>query len=288
MLVNKIFGVLLVTAAILFFGCSEKVVNTNSSEPVDTSSFSYPFTDGSTWNYTQTYSVSNIRPDSIRHHFSNYPYTWTSTITILYDTVINGITTKCFYELYVQSPYTYHSRHYFGNYDTALVAYGYRFNGGVSFPFRFNRNIHLSFAGEIFDNTFGLTKSFTNISNPNNFSNDSLYLEIPPVRCLVYPIRTGTGWLFKTIDTTLYIHKKYLGFENLTVNGQVISVMKTERKWFGLSGGDFYFYDYHSKFGQMKRDYFLRNLIVTNEFGITIGYYDLHDVVICNSFTIAP
>jgi len=86
--------ILILLSTLTIINCSDDIV---SPIPVDSSDFRYPFKDGSSWNYTITNHASDIRPDSILHYFSNYPQIIINgTATILYDTVITSVVTKCF------------------------------------------------------------------------------------------------------------------------------------------------------------------------------------------------
>ena len=111
--------------------------NNSNPPPIDSSDFKYPFAIGSTWSYTYVQSAENIRPDSIKHHFNDYPKISSGTITVSHDTTINSILTRCFVETFTQSANTHINRTYYANYDTGLVCYGYRLTDeGVGFPFK--------------------------------------------------------------------------------------------------------------------------------------------------------
>lgn len=275
----------LIIVLTVFLSCSKDSPTGSNVQPVDTSDFKYPFTIGSTWSYTEVQSVENIRPDSITNQFNMFPINSTGTITITQDTSINGIQTRCFSEIYTQDTTNWYSRTYYANYDSGFFCYGYSSGGGVSFPFSPHPNIKFLFNDVVYDNIEEIFVSYGKYSNPNFTPKDSLYLEIPPVNCIKYPIIIGTEWFFKRIDNDLYVHKKYIGFENILVNNIMISCVKTERKWFGLDS-ELYFYDYHSKFGQMKRDYLIKDIIVRNEFGNPVGFVDARDIVNVTSFNI--
>ena len=266
-----------------FLSCSKD--SPTGVQPVDTSDFKYPFTIGSTWSYTRVQSVENIRPDSIINQFNMFPFNATGTITILNDTLINGIQTRCFSETYTEDTTNSYSRHYFANHDSGLVCYGYSSSNGVSFPYGPRPKIKFLYNNVVYDDIEEIFVSYGLYSNPKFISNDTLILEDPPVNCVKYPIKIGTEWFFKRIDIDLYIHKKYLGFENILVNNNMISCVKTERKWFGLKSETF-FYDYLSKYGQMKRDYYFKDIIVLNEFGNPVGFVDARDIVNVTSFNI--
>jgi hypothetical protein len=271
---------------LIFSACnSDEIVNNNKGNfNIDTASFTYPFTIGSTWSYTRTYSAENIRPDSIRHYFSEYPIYGNGTITVLYDTVINGITTRCFLDVYTEyypDTNTWHSRYYYGNYDSALVCYGYRWSGGGSgFPFSVNSSFKVQKYGKTFSN---IKEVFRFIENGMPAS-DSVHMENPPVRVLKYPVVIGTEWLFKDIHSLSRIYKKYLSFENISIGVNQISCIKIQRDWEEFN--DDFLYDYISKYGQMKRDYLVKDMIVTNEFGVTLGYVDMREMVGVTSFNI--
>lgn len=276
----------LIIISTFFLSCSKDNPTGSNVQPVDTSDFKYPFTIGSTWSYTRVQSVENIRPDSIAYHFNMFPFNATGSITISNDTSINGVQTRCFLETYTEDTTNWYSSTYYANYDSGFFCYGYRSTGGgAGFPFGPNQNIKFLFNDITYNNINEIFVSYGLYSNPKFISNDTLYLEDPPVNCVKYPIKIGTEWFFKRIDIDLYIHKKYLGFENILINNNMISCVKTERKWFGLKSETF-FYDYHSKHGQMKRDYYFKDIICTNEFGDTIGFFDLRDIVNVTSFNI--
>lgn len=275
-----------ILAALFFYSCSEDTPTGGSGvwTPVDTSSFTYPFTNGSTWNYTRTFSAENIRPDSIRHYFTDYPVNASGNITILYDTILNGIPVKCFLENYTEED-TLHltSRAYYGNYDSGMVCYGYiAGGGGCSFPFSKQNRISVKKNNKSFNS---LNTLFRYIQTGRDESDTVIYIETPPLTVLKYPIRTNTQWLFKNISGISLLYKKYLDFENIWFNGRNISCIKIQRDWEAFN--DDFLYDYISKFGQMKRDYLSKDLLVSTEHNPDgIGYVDLRDVYGVVSFNI--
>lgn len=267
-----------------FVSCTKD--NPTGVQYFDTANFKYPFTIGSTWSYTRVQSVENIRPDSIKNHFNMFPFNSSGTITISHDTTINGVPVRCYIDNCIQDTTTWQNRDYFANHDSGLVCYGYKVTGGgAGFPYSPNPNIKFIINGKVFNSVEEIFISYGMYSNPEFISYDSLYIENPPVNCLKYPILIGMEWFFKRLDNNTYIHKKYLGFENVLVNNTMITCVKTERKWFGMNS-ELYFFDYHSKYGQMKRDYYIKNIIVTNEFGTSIGLIDARDVVNVTSYNI--
>lgn len=219
--------------SITIINCSDDTV----SPVVDDSDFRYPFTDGSSWDYKRTITVSDIRPDSILSYFSDYPIEITGTVTILYDTVINSVLTKCFLDEFTYLGMPRSNRFYYINNDTAFILYTTRSHPASGlFPL------------SIFKNTNILLSEVSRISteNSNDFSNagDSL------PSTLKYPVATGTEWSFTNEYAT--VTRKYLGFEIVPTSGSGnISCMKM--KTTNSVFPDDPIYNYYSKFGLMKR-----------------------------------
>lgn len=269
----KPFFILFITFFI--FSCGEDPVNNNTSnppEPVDTSSFQYPFTIGSKWNYSISMNAENIRPDSIRYIFNSFPITGTGYSEVLYDTVIPiGGPVRVIYDRTIIGNDTVASRYYYTNSEYSLVCYGYRGPSTPAFPFSKNA------AKNNVPGLFSLGQQFS--AAPDSFIAFS-----PVVIALKYPVVRNTVWQMFNFGS-FTISKKYLSWENYHLDTAVIPVIKTQR--INTYDNNWYLYDYYSAYGQMKRDYLYRNVVVTNQFGLTIGYYDAHDLYTITSFSIA-
>jgi len=253
-----IYLILILLSSLTIINCSDDIV---SPIPVDSSDFRYPFKDGSTWTYKRTISVSDIRPDSILHYFTNYPLVTTGTVTILYDTVFESITTKCFLDEFTLEGVTRTNRFYYINNDSSLILFASRYSPATGlFPLNTVRN-----------NIFPYVESSNFESKDlNGFSNliDTIF------STLKYPIITGKEWSYYNGAVT--ISRKYMGFENITVPAGIISCMKVRTTYSSIP--DYPFYNYYSKFGLMKRTWYLNDIIfstVTNPDGI--GIIDLND-----------
>jgi hypothetical protein len=280
--------ILIFSVVFLLSSCGKDDVvnnNTNPPEPVDTSSFEYPFTNGSYWNYTKTYSVENIRPDSIRYRFNSYPLTGTGHSEILPDdtTLAIGGTVKIIYDMLIYGNDTTASRFYYTNSSYSMVCYGYRGGSTPEFPYRKSPGIKFSSDGRLF-NSLNELSSFIIYGNDFASAGDTFIQEDPVIVVLKYPVVRGTEWLFKDFGLST-IRKKYISFENYHLDTAVISCIKTQR--IHSAHNEYVFYDYYSKYGQMKRDYLFKNALVTNQFGHTIGYVDYRDVYTVTSFYIA-
>lgn len=251
-------------------GNDDIINNTPTPEPVDTSSFEYPFTIGSHWNYTKSRYAENIRPDSIRYKFSSYPLTSTGYTEILYDTnVIIGGPVRVFYDRTITGNDTLASRYYYSNSTNSMVCYGYRGSSTPAFPFRIHNGIN-------------------NMSENDGYGYRSLsdtYIVFSPiVIALKYPVLKNTEWMIFNFGSNI-ISKKYLSWENYHLDTATIACIKTQRIW--SNNSDYIYYDYYSKYGQMKREYISKNQPVTNTIGLTIGYVDYRDLYLVTSFNIA-
>jgi len=252
--------------------------------------FKYPFTIGSTWSYTEVISLGNVRPDSIKYKIDTTTRISTSIITITHDTTINGAQTRCFAETFTQGTTNWYSRAYYANSDSGLFRYGFTYSGGgLYLPSGPSSNIKFLYNGILYNDPMEIIISLGKFSNPTNMSADTvpIILDNPPANCIKYPIILGTEWFFKRYDNNLYVNKKYIGYENILVNNNMISCVKTELKVYGsVSSSTDYLYDYHSEYGQMKRDYYFKDVIFTNELGISIGLMDIRHVVDVTSYNI--
>ncbi|MEO8512261.1 MAG: hypothetical protein ABI543_01745 [Ignavibacteria bacterium] len=278
--------ILMVFTVLLISSCGkDNVVNNNSNppEPVDTSDFMYPFTTGSYWNYSITRSVENVRPDSIAHYFSNYPVTGYGYNEIMYDTNIPiGGTVRVIFDRTVTGTDTLASRYYYTNSINSMVCYGYRGSATPSFPFRIGQQYKISAEGRYFDSFAGLSSFLTNGFDVSS-AQDTFIVLSPVVVTLKYPMLRNTEWTIFNFGSNI-ISKKYIGFENYHLDTAVISCMKTQRIW--SNNSDYIFYDYYSKYGQMKKFYTFKNQPVTNMLGQTIGYADYKELYNVTSFNI--
>lgn len=260
----------------VFVSCgSDDVTNniTNPPEPVDTSDFQYPFTTGTNWSYTLTRSAENIRPDSIRYYFNSYPVTGNGYSEVLYDTVIPlGGPVRVIFDRIIIGNDTTASRYYYTQNEYSMVCYGYRGSTSASFPFR-----------KLHDRSIYPTGLFST-GIENMAASDTFMVINPPVIVLKYPVVKNTTWITFNFGTS-NISKKYISWENYHLDTATIACIKTQRIW--SSEPDYVFYDYHSKYGQMKRDYLSRNKAFKNQNGFTIGFYDKREIYNVTSFNIS-
>ena len=270
--------------SIIFISCNSDSPTTSNNTPVDSSAFTYPFTNGSSWNYTHNITVSNIRPDSIRHYFTQYPVNGAGTVSIKYDTTINSVITKCFLESYTENGSTKNNRVYFMNNDSALIEYAYRLNAGTEFlPVKKNESrINFTLGGKTF-RSLGEQSIFFNFGVGDDTQADTLILNIPPRISLKYPVKTGTEWIVAFVFNNDTLSKKYMGFVNVAVGNNLISCTKVQRYFSYLNEATSI--DYVSKYGVVKKEFTMLNESVGNEFGL-IGYIDWSETYRLSSYNI--
>lgn len=257
-----IFITLTLMLIVILFSCkSDTVTNSSGINPLDTSGFVYPFAIGNSWSYTLKEYASDIHPDSILHYFSNYPITRTGTVTILYDTLINNIQTRCLLEVLNDTQSVRQSRTYMINNDTALLMYAQRGMATLITP----------------DEKSGKMKY-----NLDYGSDETIRIYNPPYILLKYPVVTGKTWSVYGTDT---LTKKYEGYELITVGAGSFKCMKTKTIFSVLPESPFY--DYYCKYGLLKRTVTYNDVVITNPwFPEGIGTADLTFITTVNSFNV--
>lgn len=246
----KYFFILVAAVLFLFNSCSDD--NPVKPQSLDTSSFTYPIKDGSYWIYHGKMTYSNFNPDSVRNYVTNPAYD-TNKVTILYDTVIGTINTKCFLNEYSSNTISKkNTRYYYVISDSALIWYAYRGYVAGMLP-------HLDGPGD----------------------EDSLRICTPPQAVLVYPVTKGKTWFTGTGNS---ITRKYIEFENVGSPAGTISCMKTERHY---NAPNLSYFDYFSGKGLIKSSFVFLNMVIsTEQYPEGIGTADMNYVSLLNSYKI--
>jgi hypothetical protein len=245
----KYFFIFVAVVLFLFSSCSDD--NPVKPQDLDTSSFTYPVKDGGYWIYYGKTFYTNFNPDSVKNYVSiHYD---TNKVTILYDTVINSVTTKCILNEYSISDGKKNTRFYYVITDTALIWFANRgFNNGM-------------------------------LPVKDGPGDDSLRLCEPPQPVLVYPVTKGKVWYTGTGNG---IMRKYVGFENVSTPAGVISCMKTERFY---NFPNISYFDYYSGKGIIKSTFIFPNVLITTpQYPEGVGNADMNYESLLNSYRIIP
>lgn len=280
---NVIFTIIVFIALISLSSCkTDDSINNNVNTPVDTSTFILPLEIGNYWNYPSISTVSDIRPDSILHFFTEYPIYGSGTLSSVQDTLLNGTLTRQFSNNYIENSVTYISKIFYIQNDTSLLQYAYSISSSSDIFPDLKTKLYYKFNGKLYNSPRELL--FNTEYEMNMTLNDTLIYENPAPAALLYPIVKGREWLYRNFYSNT-INKKYLNFENLTVGSIIASCIKTNLFWGPVNFAEVY--DYYSKYGKLRHYLYANDVIVTDEFGHELGKIDLKDISNVTSFYVA-
>ena len=250
------------------------------SQPDTSTNFKYPLTANSNWFHTTKDFVFNIRPDSIRYHLSADTLIENGFSILKNDTVINGITYKIFKTDHSSTAHAYTSLEYFRQADTGLVSASVSFEGNGFGPYRPSSSIFV-YNQKVFHSIHDIVDYASANSNNNSLVTQEL-------KCIAYPIVPGQSWFFRKVDT---ITDQYKSFQNYILTSCPAGtfncmVIKRQNIYGGIPDTNTVLLDYYSKIGMIKRDYTIKNVAYTSSTGQVIGYFDIKDDVILNSYFI--
>lgn len=249
----KYIFLLFITVVIpaLFTSCSED--NPVTTIPIDSATFIYPLHNGNYWKYNITINYSDFEPDTIKKYFPDEH--GSAKVTVLYDTIINSISTKCLFEEFTSGTSYREARYYYYNTDTAFLLYAQR----------------------------GMTSGFL----PQKIEPVFFHVFDPPRKVLLYPVVTGRHW---KIDTSSNAVKTYLGFENISTQTGTISCMKTIRSYINpIDPLILDYYNYYSSKGLVKEHVILNDILVsTPQFPEGLGTADITGETILTEYNINP
>jgi hypothetical protein len=269
----------------LLSSCSKDENPVTIENSADTLNFTYPVGIGSRWQFERQFILYNVRPYRWLPSYPVDTFPGNGSVEVLYDTVINSTAARCFLQTFTEDSSTYADRFYFEQQETKLLCLAYRSGGSIGpTPFKPSAGNKFQFSGKLYNNAFEIFHALADFSMPTS---DSLIILDPPAVCLKYPAVTGKTWLFEIIGGSINIFKKYTSLKTVSVPAGTFNTIETQRIY-PQTTEELYLYDYHSSSGQVMRDYFLKNILVTNEFGDPIGYTDLRDRIMVTSIYIAP
>ena len=263
--------------------CVSSCKNDNPITPVqqDTATnFRYPLTENSNWFHTTKDLIFNIRPDSIRYHLSTDTTVENGFTILKNDTVINGITYKILKTDHSSVVHAYTNLEFFRQTDSGLVTSSANFQGTGFGPFRASQSKF-----EYNGNKFSELSSLILFASGESMESKSVLTEY---NCLRFPIIPGEEWKFRKVDEVNTQYKKYLNYETVSSPAGSYNCIKIRRENFIGSTLDTntILYDYYSRIGMVKRDYLIKNISYLNSMGQVIGYFDIKDEVILNTYLI--
>jgi len=262
--------------------CSKKedsIVTPNT--PAD---FKYPYTLNSNWLYKGTLQNINVRPDSIRPYITTEPILETGYSVWKNDTIMGGITARILQSNHTSPTHSHNTTEYFVNSDTGLVSIRFTSNGTSFGPFNVNPRYKMLYNGRYYHSIYELKR--------DAFSENFLQSSTDHANCIKYPVEANKEWYFRKPNIVQIQRKKYLSFEQVVTPAGTFDCMKIARINYSgspaVADPNYIMYDYLSKIGMVKRSYLIKNIPLLNNVGETIGYFDISDEVLLNSYTIAP
>ncbi|MBK8982827.1 MAG: hypothetical protein IPM38_11035 [Ignavibacteria bacterium] len=263
---------LILFSAAFYSSCSDNSQNGNNIEPDN--NFKYPYSLNSYWYYKTKNVITNIRPDSIRKYFNTDTVTGYGISTFLKDTVLSDDTVRIFRNEYSFNGHISVTREYFNQADSGLIRKAFLSNGSGLGPYR--NNINFFHGGMYYSSVYEILQ---NAVNDFQGSDSVITFDDPPVKVIRYPMEVNAEWILKQ-GPFLIIKKRYAGFENINISGNNYYCMKINRLYyFNVSPDENLIYtDYFSKEGIQRRDIYIKDILVMNEFGAQIGNIDLSEI----------
>lgn len=272
---------------LIISSCGDDPVTTGNSPDND---FIYPYSIGNSWYYGTRNFITNIRMDSASNPFTTDTLTGYGDASFISDTVINSDTLRLFRNSHSEEGHAHSTIELYKQTDSGLIRYAYYSDGTNFGPFRPEGGYKYSFKNKSFNSLnelFGFFSCDESGPGGKNFSDTVLYFDNPPVTVLKYPVTAGSEWIFKIIGSTKFT-KKYLNFENTESSGHNYYCIKIQKFWFlnysSVPEENLIFYDYFSASGMVKRDFTIKDIQVSNQFGNVIGYIDAKEESFLNIF----
>ena len=171
--------------------------NNNPINPNNTNEFAYPLKIGNQWEYNRTFSIFNIRPETLKN---NPPIDTTITSSVIIkiiktETILDSINTFVFQETVLENSNMFIDTSYYANLDSGLYFYAY-LGPGIVIP-KVAHSIRILFKGRYFNSIREVTSYITKTIPQNYILIDSLIYEIPPLQSLKYPMKLGSRWTYR-------------------------------------------------------------------------------------------
>lgn len=280
--------ILLIFSSAVLISCSDDNISNNTNAPQDTSgvnNFRYPFELNTFWYYSSRNFISNLRPDSLSVYFSRDTILGLGGAKFTKDTVINSDTLKLLRNSHSSEGHSHTTLEYYKQTDSGLIRIAV-YSDGLNFgPYRPAGNLNYSFRGQNFSS---LNELYYKLKYDFPAGDTTLYFDDPPIKVLKYPLTKNSEWGIINYGTTR-ITKKYIDFENVSVPAGNFYCMKIQRNVYYNSASpdpNYFYYDYFSKYGMIKRDFLLKDVLVSNNSGDPIGYIDVREEDFLNFYTL--
>ncbi|MFQ3597644.1 MAG: hypothetical protein SNJ55_06455 [Chloroherpetonaceae bacterium] len=265
----------LILCAVAIFGCN------NSDTPIFSE---YPLSVGNRWEYERVFRSENFRPINDTSTYGGFTYASPITVEILKKTrlrdgqeVLEFRSTQGFVIGYS----------YINQTGEGLFTYAHGASPSDiprNAPIRFSlKGITLASVEELLSMMKGEVQAIANRGD------DTLFYENPPVKSFHFPYQKNFKWAMRE-SSPFRIEKEYVGNESVSTPLGIQNCVKT--KWYWDINGDGIYdldiegYDYLNQNGLIKREFFIKDVLVQNSTTDSIGFIDIRDTYQINSFSI--
>ncbi len=279
MFITKIFAETIAVLCLVFFiSCSnDNPATITTNEPSE--NFKYPYEINSFWYYSTYNYITNYRPDSLRNIIADDTIVGNGIAEFTKDTVINSDTLHLLKNTHSSEGHEHTTLELYKQSDTGLVRYAF-YSSGTNFgPFRVSRlRFKIENENKEFLSTAELLRWYEGYASADFRGDTTFTIDNPPINAIRYPITNGTEWSYLDYGATK-IKKLYSGFENITTQAGSFHCARIRRNWyFNFSNepdSNFYLMDYFSESGMVKRDFRIKNVLVTTSTGDPLGYIEV-------------
>lgn len=275
---------------LIIISCSDNDTHNNliSLPVVDTTSrnnFKYPYNINSFWYYSTRNFVTNLRPDSVGVYFSTDTLIGYGDASFEKDTILNQDTVRLLRNSHSEPQHSHTTLEYYKQTENGLIRIAY-LSDGINFgPYRSsNNNLKYSVNGKSFRSLNDIYEYY----KMENSTSGKLVFDDPPITAIKYPIVQNEEWDFVSYGTTR-ITKKFTDFETVNSAAGSFYCIKIRRNWYYNSPApdtNYISYDYFAKEGMVKRDFRIKDILISNQSGTPIGYIDVKEEANLNLYTL--
>ncbi|MBK6878289.1 MAG: hypothetical protein IPG99_18080 [Ignavibacteria bacterium] len=275
---NALIGIFAVMCFVFFISCSDdNPAKNNPNEP--SGDFKYPYEINSFWYYSTYNYVTNYRPDSLRNIIADDTIVGNGIAEFTRDTVFNSDTLHLLKNTHSSEGHEHTTLELYKQSDTGLVRYAFYSNGTNFGPFRVSQlRFKIENDSKEFKSTTELLRWYESYAVADFHGDTTFIIDDPPINAIKYPITDGTEWSYLDYGATK-IKKLYSGFENISTQAGSFYCARIKRNWYlnfsNVPDSNFYLVDYFSESGMVKRDFRIKNVLVTTSTGDPLGYIEV-------------
>lgn len=283
-MIKKQFLFVIFFFLIFIISCFEK--EKDPITPYEYSDWSYPLAIGNHWEYMRVFSSFNFRIDAAGVDSSwNYQDSSRIRVEIIgIDSLPHASRVFVFQESDSLSyGGTLKQYFYYGNQKSGLYLYAYSIAGTAAILPKPSSGQQIYFKGHTFQRVREITDWITKSLYSGYLVRDTLVLEIPPLRSLVYPPIISWQWTYRPAGDPIRIDKRII--ERISVNGlnevykvQWLLDIDDDGQWDEIE-----FYDHVSERGLLYRILYYKDMTLFSDTGEPIGLFDAKDEFIINS-----